>query len=383
MLLRLLRALNFRNTDATFDTYQMASGHHQFPRSQIYCTLAKLTYSVLITTFMYRAAILSYDDCYASNLGGFADVLQIANSHLRRQFGASTAQFEWRFVSTDGQPVTASNGLQFNTQQIRPREKFDLVFIPSAHYAGSKAFDRLLARQTAACNWLAAQWRTGAYLAANCTGTFVLAETGLLDGRPATTSWWLADQFRSRFPRVDLQLEPVITEADRLICAGASASYLLQTVHIIERFSGPLIASQCAKTMLIDVSQTKQTPYLPLLTDKAHADSLVHRAQHWLQKNMAKDVKMSEMATALSVSERTIIRRFQAALNQSPLRYLQTLRIETARGLLEGGDLNVEQIAVQVGYNDTSSFCRLFREKVGISPGTYRNRFRPQAAAAE
>ena len=86
---------------------------------------------------MCRAAILSYADCYVSNLAGFADVLQIANLHLRRQLGAGTPQFEWRFVSTDGLPVTASNGLQFNTQP-----KFDLVFVPSAHYAGGKAFDR-------------------------------------------------------------------------------------------------------------------------------------------------------------------------------------------------------------------------------------------------
>ena len=328
---------------------------------------------------MHRAAILAYDDCYASSLGGFADILQIANSHLRKQLGEGNSQFEWKFVSPTGKPITTSNGLQLNTEPIRPREKFDLVFIPSAHYASSKAFDQLLARQSAACDWLVSQWDAGAYLAANCTGTFVLAKTGLLDGRPATTTWWLADQFRSRFPRVDLQLEPVVTEADRLICAGASASYLLQTIHIIENFSGAVIASQCAKTMLIDVSQTKQTPYLPLLTDKAHADSLVHRAQHWLQKNMAKDVKMSEMADDLGVSERTIIRRFQAALNQPPLRYLQSLRIEAARGLLEAGDLSLERIAVQVGYNDTSSFCRLFKDKVGLSPGAYRGRFRPTA----
>lgn len=305
--------------------------------------------------------------------------MQVANSHLRRQLGNGGSQFEWRFVSPTGSPITASNGLQVSTERIRPREKFDLVFVPSAHYAGSKAFDELLARQSPACDWLVSQWESGACLAANCTGTFVLAKTGLLNGRPATTTWWLADQFRSRFPRVNLQLEPVITEADRLICAGASASYLLQTVHVIERFSGAVIASQCAKTMLIDVSQTKQTPYLPLLTDKAHADSLVHRAQHWLQKNMAKDVKISEMAYDLGVSERTIIRRFQSALNQPPLRYLQNLRIEAARGLLEAGDLSLERIAAQVGYNDTSSFCRLFKDKVGLSPGAYRGRFRTPA----
>ncbi|WP_367303950.1 GlxA family transcriptional regulator [Burkholderia multivorans] len=270
-----------------------------------------------------------------------------------------------------------------NTQPIRPREKFDLVFVPSAHYASSKAFDKLLAGQSAACDWLVAQWNAGACLAANCTGTFVLAKTGLLDGRPATTTWWLAEQFRTKFPRVNLQLEPVITEADRLICAGAQSSYLLQTVHIIERLSGPTIASQVAKTMLIDVSQTKQTPFLPLLADKTHADSLVHRAQHWLQKNMTKEVRMSEMASELGVSERTLIRRCQAALDQAPLRYLQSLRIEAARGLLEGGDLNVETIAIKVGYNDVSSFCRLFKEKVGLSPGAYRGRFRQHPVAEE
>ncbi|QBR01587.1 GlxA family transcriptional regulator [Paraburkholderia pallida] len=332
---------------------------------------------------MHRAAILVYDNCYASSAGGFADILQIANSHLRRQQSEAGALFDWKFVSPAGEPVRASNGLVLSTQPIRPRERFDLIFIPSAHYGGSTALDRLLASQSAACDWLVSQWNAGAWLAANCTGTFVLAQTGLLDDRPATTTWWLAEQFRSKFPRVNLQLEPVITEADRLICAGASASYLLQTIHIIERFAGPTIASQCAKTMLIDVSQTRQTPYLPLLTDKAHADSLVHRAQHWLQKNMAKEVKMSEMANKLGVSERTIIRRFQAALNLAPLRYLQSLRIEAARGLLEAGDLNVEAIAAKVGYNDASSFCRLFKEKVGLSPGAYRSRFRPSTTADE
>ncbi|VWC79838.1 GlxA family transcriptional regulator [Burkholderia contaminans] len=332
---------------------------------------------------MPRAAILAYDDCYASSLSGFADILQIANAHVRRQRGDGNAQFEWRFVSPTGEPIMASNGLRLNTEPIRPHEQFDLVFIPSAHYASGKAFDQLLARQSAACDWLVSQWNAGAYLAANCTGTFVLANTGLLDGRPATTTWWLADAFRSRFPRVDLQLEPVVTEADRLICAGASASYLLQTIHIIERFSGAVIAAQCAKTMLIDVSQTKQLPYLPLLTEKTHGDSLVHRAQHWLQKHMTKDVKMLAMAQDLGVSERTIIRRFQATLNQSPLRYLQSLRIEAARALLEAGDLSLERITAQVGYSDTSSFCRLFKEKVGLSPGAYRDRFRPAAESQQ
>ena len=217
---------------------------------------------------MPRAAILAFDGCYASSVAGFADILQIANSHLRLDRAPASALFDWRFVSPSGETAMASNGLPLPTHKLGPRERYDLVFVPSFHYGGHRQFDQFLERQADACAWLTAQWRAGAWVAANCTGTFILAQTGLLDGRTATTTWWMERQFRAKFPRVDLQLRPVVTEMDRLICAGASASYLIQTVYIVERFAGPAIASQCAKAMLIDVSQTSQIPYLPLLAQK-------------------------------------------------------------------------------------------------------------------
>jgi transcriptional regulator GlxA family with amidase domain len=324
---------------------------------------------------MTRAAILVLDGCYASSAGGFADILQVANAHLKKQQGSTARCFEWKFVSMDGEPAKASNGLTLHAVKPGAREKFDLVFVPSLHYGGHREFARLLQAQSEATRWLQAQWSRGALLAANCTGTFILAQTGLLDGRVATTTWWLEAQFRTRFPHVDLQLRPVITNVDRLMCAGASASYLLEAVHVVEHFSGPVIASQCAKSMLIDVSQTTQTPYLPLLVDRQHADALVQRAQHWLQNNMAKQFRLSQLADQLVVSERTLIRRFSAALGQSPLTYLQHLRIDTARALLESGSLGVESIAAHVGYADASSFSRLFTQRVGLSPAKYRSRF--------
>ena len=324
---------------------------------------------------MPRAAILAFDGCYASSAGGFADILQIANAHLKLEGAPAAALFEWRFVSPSGEPAVASNGLPLATHKLGPRERYDLVFVPSFHYGGHRQFDAFLGRQADACAWLVSQWKAGAWVAANCTGTFILAQTGLLDGRAATTTWWLERQFRARFPKVDLQLRPVLTEVDRLICAGASASYLIQTVRVIERFAGPGIAAQCAKAMLIDVSQTSQIPYLPLLAHRAHSDALVHRAQHWLQSNMAKDLRISALADTLAVSDRTLIRRFRSVLDQTPLAYLQDLRLEAARALLETSALNVEDVACQVGYSDTSSFSRLFRQRVGMSPGAYRGRF--------
>lgn len=320
-------------------------------------------------------AILAVEGCYVSCAAGFADVLQAANAHLRQQQGPGCRPFEWSFVSAEGGSVAASNGMHIETQPLRSRRRFDVAMVPAIHYPGFKPFVRFLDHQTAIYEWLRSQWNAGAWVGANCTGTFMLAQSGLLDGRAATTTWWLDRQFRSRYPRVDLQYRSVLTETDRLVCAGATATYLLQAVRMVDRFMGPHIASQCAKSMLIDVSHTGQIPYLPLLTETNHADSIVERAQHWLQKNMARDITMPDLAREVAVSDRTLVRRFGAAVGQTPLGYLQAVRLEAARALLEAGDMSVQSVAAQVGYSDASSFSRLFRQGVGLSPGAYRRRF--------
>lgn len=325
---------------------------------------------------MPKIALLAVDGCYLSCAAGFADVLQVANVHLARQQGPACRPFEWLFVSVHGGSVTASNGLPIATERIGAQSRFDAIMIPAMLYPGYKAFAALLDRQREVFSWLNAHWSGGGWIGANCTGTFLLAQSGLLDGRLATTTWWLDRPFRSRYPDVDLQYRSVLTEVDRLICAGATASYTLQTLRIIDRFAGPAIASQCARTMLIDVSHTGQIPYLPLLVEADHGDSIVARAQGWLQKNMSRPIAMSELASAMAVSDRTLLRRFGSAIGQTPLAYLQSVRLQAARALLEAGDMRIQEIAFQVGYSDVSSFSRLFRQEIGASPGAYRRRFR-------
>jgi transcriptional regulator GlxA family with amidase domain len=323
---------------------------------------------------MPSVAILGVEGCYISCATGFADVLQVANVHLRHQQGPGCRPFDWSFVTADGGPVATSNGVHIETLPFGQR-RFDVIAIPAIHYPGFKPFVRFLDEQKKTYGWLRSQWNAGAWIGANCTATFMLAQSGLLDGRMATTTWWLNQQFRSLYPKVNLDFRSALTEVDRLMCAGATATYLLQTIRFVEKFMGPTIASQCAKSMLIDVSHTGRIPYLPLLTETNHTDSVVERAQHWLQKNMAKDIRMSDLARAMSVSDRTLARRFGAAIRQTPLEYLQAVRLEAARALLEAGDMTVQSIAAQVGYSDTSSFSRLFGQVVGLSPGAYRRRF--------
>lgn len=322
---------------------------------------------------MPSVAIVVVEGCYVSCAAGFADVLQAANAHLRQQPGRRNEPFAWRFVSADGGPVLGSNGMHVETKPWRGR--FDIVVLPAIHYPGFKLFVQLLDQQTAAYEWLRSQWAAGAWVGANCTGTFMLAQSGLLDGRAATTTWWLDRQFRSRYPAVDVHFKSALTEADRLVCAGATATYLLQAIVLVDRFLGSTIASQCAKSMLIDVSHTGHIPYLPLLNQTKVADSVVERAQDWLQRHLTGDICTADLAQAVAVSDRTLVRRFVAATGQTPLAYIQAARLDAARALLEAGDANVQSIAVQVGYSDVSSFSRLFKQRIGLSPGSYRSRF--------
>lgn len=324
---------------------------------------------------MPRVAILCFDGSYLSCIAGFMDILAVGDVHLGATEAHGTEPFACTLLSEGGGTIRASGGLPVATEPLDEAERYDVVLIPAIHYPGYARYTAFLDDLGATGAWLRDQWAHGAWIGANCTGTFVLAESGLLKGRQATTTWWLDRLFRSRYPKVDLSFRSVLTEADRLLCAGATATHMLQAIRIINVFHGPTVAAQCARTMLIDVSHTGNLPYLPLLTETTHNDALVTRAQAWLDANMSREISIVALARAMSISERSLARRFKAAIGQAPLAYLQSARLNAARALLETGDASVQTIAHRVGYSDASSFSRLFGKHFGLSPGAYRSRF--------
>ncbi|MDF9618448.1 helix-turn-helix domain-containing protein [Pseudomonas entomophila] len=325
---------------------------------------------------MPRVALITLEDCYASSLTGLVDIFQVANAHVRKQFGEHVAPFEWRFVSLAGGAVNVSGGLSLATEPLVSLGlAYDLVYIPGIFYNGHEAFERVLASPKLG-HWIVEQWQQGALVAANCTGTFLLAEAGLLDKRHATTTWWLEKRFRQRYPKVRLDVRHLLTEDERLLCAGGIPTYQHLALRMIEHFFSPAIASLCAKTLLVDVGQTAQAPFLPLSDARDHGDSLVARAQYKLQQNLRKPLTIKALAAELAVSQRTLNRRFKLALGMQPLTYLQNLRIEAAKQLLELTDLHIETILVDVGYSDASSFSRLFQARTGLTPTAYRERFK-------
>lgn len=211
-------------------------------------------------------------------------------------------------------------------------------------------------------------------VAASCYGTFVLAESGLLDGINATTTWWLQDEFRQRFLRVRLDADQALADGGRCLTAGAMTAHTDLSLHVLRRLFGAALARQVGAIMLVDGARTSQRPFMTLRRN--FDDPLIQQAADWLDSRAANEVSTTALADALHVSYRTLHRRFQAAAGMAPLAYLQELRVEHAKALLESTLMSVEQIVSQVGYSDVSAFRRLFSKRAGLSPAQYRQRFR-------
>jgi transcriptional regulator GlxA family with amidase domain len=221
------------------------------------------------------------------------------------------------------------------------------------------------------------QWAQdkGVMVIGNCTGNFFLAEAGLLDGKRATTHWGYQDLFKQKYPSVNLQADKLITVDGNIYCAGGGLAWFDLGIHIIEKQLGYDAAVQTAKAFVIDYRRESQLSYNLSRTSIQHQDDMIAQVQSYLDEYYSRQQNLDELAALFNVSKRTLIRRFKQALNSTPNAYIQTIRIEVAQKLLAESPLSVEQIMNNVGYEDISSFRRLFKHQVGLTPVEYRKRF--------
>lgn len=327
---------------------------------------------------MIDIAILLPGKCFGSGVAGSLDIFALANRLNGR------ALFRWRLLSEHGEAVSSETGLRFEVEgDFRRASRADVVLLHGIPFHGIKAFERELPGTQALSKTLRDAHAAGCVVAANCTGVVVLAESGLLDGRPATVCWWLSAWFRTRYPRVALQTHAVLAESERVLCSGATTSWLNLSLRLVEQFGGAALAQRCSRLMLIDQHRSSQAPWSTLQQYEGHGDLVVATAQEWLHAHVAEPFSLAALARVACVGERTLMRRFKQALGDTPLHYLQQLRLFAARDLLEAGRLSVEQIVVEVGYSDVSTFRKLFRRELHCTPNEYRKRFtRAQQLAA-
>lgn len=297
--------------------------------------------------------------------------------------------FEVTTASLDGRPVRTDRHLA-----LTPEASFaeigtpDLVFVPAGGLELAELardgydIEAVIARNAPVIDWLR-RWRAaGVQIAAACSGVALVAAAGLLDGRRATAHWGLAEIYRARFPAVDWRPEYVVTDADGLYCGGGLNAAADLALYLVEKFAGRETAARCARAMLIEMPRSWQTAFTHFCPRAPHHDSAILRAEEWLHRHHAAEVRLEALAAELGMSPRNFARRFRAATGETPLAYLHGLRIAMAKRLLENGRLTVQEVASEVGYTDLLFFRRLFRRHTGLSPSDYRKRFGPAPALA-
>lgn len=322
--------------------------------------------------------LLALDECLASSIAGTVDLLHAANLVAASLDPPRAPIFAWQVLSRDGHGVRASNGYEVAVDgdlDRLPRGK--LIIIPAFGSPQPELLFRALERQRPLLPWLRSEYAAGATVAASCSGTFLLAESGLLDARRATTSWWLAAAFERRYPRVRLDLASMLTEDDRLICAGAGMSHFDLALRLIDRFGGRNVGRLCAKYAVLDDRRSSQAPFM-VLTHVRTYDPLVMRAEKWIRANLHRSIDIDEIAEQVAVSPRTLARHFRECTGDSPQTFVQKARVELSKALLENTELSADAIVERVGYRDARTFRRLFRRHTSLSLRDYRKRFTVQ-----
>ncbi|MFC5860672.1 GlxA family transcriptional regulator [Acidicapsa dinghuensis] len=309
-----------------------------------------------------RIFILALDDLWDTGLAVSLDAFALANS-FSAQLMKGAPHFDVSVVGVRKR-VRSRHGFPIPVQAISSEPKPDWVIVPALAKGTPEQLLPALQRpdvklaKTQLLKWHAA----GASVAASCIGTFVLAETGLLDHREATTTWWLAPVFRQRYPHVLLDESRILVSSGTAVTAGAAMGHLDLALWLIRTVS-PQISSLVSRYLLADL-RSLQAPYI-IPNHLAQSDPLISRFEQWARENLKQGFSLQQAAKALATSSRTLQRRCDAVLGKSPLAYFQDLRVEHAQSLLHGNDADIESIAAEVGYADGATLRTLLRERLG------------------
>lgn len=281
-------------------------------------------------------------------------------------------RFRVRTASIDGRSVSAVCALGLTPDcALSNIKKTDIIIVPAS---GWDVIDQI-AKNTPLLPWLKKWHDRGAYIAGVCTGVAFLAESGILDGKRATTHWGLADILRERYPKVRWQPEQFVTEDGKIFCSGGVYASIDLSLYLVEKFCGHEIALQVAKSLLLSMPRGRQSGYSVVQLSRPHSDEKIRQTEEYLQQHFDSDVSIDHLAERVGMGPRNFIRRFKAATGRVPGAYIQTLRMSAAKELLEHGTSSIQTVSSKIGYEDIGFFRNLFKRHTGMTPGEYRNRF--------
>lgn len=305
----------------------------------------------------------------ASVVTGLLEFFEIANLDLEERKTRKLCQV--RTVAMRPGPILLNGRVSLEPDIVGlSEETTDLVIVPAIgpHIA------RIRKELAPEREWILAKARNGARIASVCTGAFLLASTGLLDNRSATTHWLFGSLFRRMFPKVHLEIDRLVVDNGTILTSGGSNAFYDLALHIVEESWGREISLACAQHLLLDTDRISQTPFMAFASQKQHGDSEIALAQSILEKEFQSEVSLETLAIRVGLSSRSFNRRFKLATGDPPSVYIQRLRIEWAKTRLTKTDDSIEEICYSVGYENLGFFRALFKRLTGTTPNQYRQR---------
>ena len=334
-----------------------------------------------------RVSLVVFPESDPSIVYGVFDTLWAAGHLWNQMMGLPTREplFEIQLVGAIAGPLALCTGVTIVTHAAASDiPETDIVFVPNVMLSDGnsiRALDPLL------LDWIRARFEAGAHIYSACGGSLVLAQAGLLEGLDTTTHWGYVKLFKSEFPKVRLHPDRILVQtgdAQRIVCCGGSSSWQDLVLYLVARHAGPEEAVRLSKIFLYQWHRDGQKPYACLVQNAKAEDAVIREQQVWLAENYSKQNLVAALVQRCGIPERSFTRRFRAATGYSPIGYIQALRIEEAKQMLETSDSTVEDVGREVGYQDPVSFRRLFKRLCGISPADYRRRLRvPRAYTPE
>lgn len=319
---------------------------------------------------MKKVLLLVHEDANLSSVSGAIDLFAAAN--WCHELSGRSPAFKLELVSEKARNIQLDSPAQFICYTTMNQVvQTDLIVIPG--FIGDDK--TILKKNTGIINWIKEMKRCGSEVASMCVGSFFLAEAGLLNGKTATSHWSVADNMQLRYPLIKVKSDMIITDNDGIYTGGGAFASLKLILYLIEKFCGRETALWISKRYSIDMDQVSQAYFAAFTGQHQHNDHEILQSQEYIESNYATDMSIEEVSELVNMGKRNFIRRFKAATNNTPIEYLQRVRIEAAKKTLEDKDCQLDEVMSSAGYKDIKTFRTIFKKITGLSPNDYRKKY--------
>jgi len=323
---------------------------------------------IVETNTHIKVAIVNYDKALSSSIMGMLDIFEIVNS-----FCLDTTchkRFETKILHTNSSIENFNITVNFDSEPINTYENFDLIIIPPIIDRKHNFSDN---RELV--EWLQKMSYRGNIISSVCVGAYVLAQAGLLDNKNATCHWVIEQKIKQEYPLVKLDVDKLIVQDQNIVTAGGSSAYIHLCLYMIRKFFSVEVAYRCANLLGVDPGKTSQQHYKNLSILPTHNDADIQKIINCINNYFYRTITLETMSNKISVSQRTLIRKFKKTTGELPNHYLQKIRVQKAKELLISTRDSFEEITYFVGYSNPSTFRSLFKKMTGLNPGKYREFF--------